>query len=106
MSQIEIADAAGDLAALVERARGGEDVTLAEGGHAVARIVPVVERDAAAIAWPGRGRLGMPPGKGTVLDEPVHHPVTLGRLAGRFQVPDDFDRPLPDDLLDLFEGKP
>ena len=28
----------------------------------------------------------------------------LGLGGGQFKVPDDFDRPLPDDLLDLFYG--
>lgn len=30
----------------------------------------------------------------------------LGVLAGELVVPDDFDEPLPDDLLDRFEGRP
>jgi antitoxin (DNA-binding transcriptional repressor) of toxin-antitoxin stability system len=30
-------------------------------------------------------------------------PIGLG--AGEFEVPDDFDDPLPDDLLDAFEGR-
>jgi hypothetical protein len=30
---------------------------------------------------------------------------TLGTLRGRLQVPDDFDDPLPDDLLRAFEGE-
>ena len=29
----------------------------------------------------------------------------FGLCAGEFTVPDDFDSPLPDDLLDAFEGK-
>lgn len=29
----------------------------------------------------------------------------LGTLAGRFRVPDDFDDPLPDAVLDAFEGR-
>jgi prevent-host-death family protein len=29
----------------------------------------------------------------------------LGTDRGRFVVPEDFDEPLPDDLLDAFEGK-
>ncbi len=28
-----------------------------------------------------------------------------GSMAGQFVVPDDFDEPLDDELLDLFEGK-
>lgn len=29
----------------------------------------------------------------------------IGILAGKLTVPDDFDAPLPDDLLSAFEGK-
>ncbi len=29
----------------------------------------------------------------------------FGLCAGEFTVPDDFDSPLPEDLLDAFEGK-
>lgn len=79
MSQVEIAET--DLAALVERARGGEEVVLAKGGQAVARLVPVTSASR------------------------VHQPVQLGRLEGLYKIPDDFDAPLPDDLLDLFEGR-
>jgi antitoxin (DNA-binding transcriptional repressor) of toxin-antitoxin stability system len=32
-------------------------------------------------------------------------PRPIGLAAGEFVVPDDFDDPLPDDLLDAFEGK-
>jgi len=31
-------------------------------------------------------------------------PRPFGLCAGQFTVPDDFDHPLPDDLLDDFEG--
>ena len=79
MSQVEIADA--NIAVLVERARGGEEVVLAEGGQAVAKLIP--------LRAPTR----------------VHQPVQLGRLEGLYKIPDDFDAPRPDDLLDLFEGK-
>jgi len=29
----------------------------------------------------------------------------LGFYEGKFTVPDDFDAPLPDEILDAFEGK-
>lgn len=29
----------------------------------------------------------------------------LGLLAGRADIPDDFDAPLPDEVLDSFEGR-
>jgi|GEM_PF-7046751 len=31
--------------------------------------------------------------------------IVIGSMAGQFVVPDDFDDPLDDELLDLFEGK-
>lgn len=31
--------------------------------------------------------------------------VVVGSMANQFVVPDDFDDPLDDELLDLFEGK-
>lgn len=35
-----------------------------------------------------------------------HKPLRpFGLCAGEFTVPDDFDAPLPEDLLDAFEGK-
>ena len=88
MSQVEIGDAGPKLRDLIERARAGEDVVLTDGGRECARIMPL--------------RSGAAPLPGA----PIHHPVTLGRLEGRYKVPDDFDAPLPDELLDLFEGKP
>jgi len=35
----------------------------------------------------------------------VRGPRPIGLAEGEFVVPDDFDDPLPDDLLDAFEGK-
>ena len=37
--------------------------------------------------------------------EAVRPPRPFGLAAGEFVVPDDFDDPLPDDLLDAFEGR-
>jgi hypothetical protein len=45
-----------------------------------------------------------------VEDEPVadvapaRSPRRFGTLAGQFVVPDDFDAPLPEDVLSAFEG--
>lgn len=46
----------------------------------------------------------------TTYTEETVHPQTLGtieigKMRGQLVVPADFDDPLPDDLLDLFEGK-
>ncbi len=45
------------------------------------------------------------PSRGSVPLEPQGRRFG-GQLAGRLNVPDDFDDPLSDDLLDLFEGGP
>ncbi|KWF17659.1 hypothetical protein [Burkholderia pseudomultivorans] len=36
---------------------------------------------------------------------PAVSPVRFGILQGQIRIPDDFDAPLPDDLLDAFEGR-
>jgi hypothetical protein len=33
-------------------------------------------------------------------------PEGLGAVRDQMTIPDDFDAPLPDDILDAFEGKP
>jgi prevent-host-death family protein len=53
----------------------GEEVTITRRGEPIARLVPPEVR-------PRR---------------------TFGKDRGRFVVPDDFDAPLPDELLDLFD---
>jgi len=39
------------------------------------------------------------------VERTSHQPRTLGLLAGKLTVPDDFDAPLPDDILDAFYGQ-
>ena len=77
MSFIDITDDL-VLAGLVARAQAGEEVVLSASGRAVAKIVPV------EVAKARKG------------------PRRLGMAAGKFKVPDDFDAPLPDDVLALF----
>jgi hypothetical protein len=38
------------------------------------------------------------------VNAPTKEPRVLGRMKGRIRVHEDFDAPLPDDVLDLFEG--
>jgi prevent-host-death family protein len=64
------------LSELLERVADGEDVVIARAGVPVARLVPVVLPDAAR---------------------------PLGTEKGRLVVADDFDAPLPQDVLDSFE---
>jgi len=80
MRTVNIDAAKTHLSRLVDDAAGGEEIIIARGGHPVARLVPLE----ATTSRPRR---------------------QLGRLAGRFTVPADFDGPLPTDLLDAFERR-
>ena len=66
------------LSRLVEEAASGQEIVIAKAGRPVARLVP--------------------------LASPVRR-KQLGLLRGKIRVSADFDAPLPDDLLDAFEGK-
>ena len=77
MSMVNIHAAKTQLSRLVEEAAAGGEVIIARAGRPVARLVPL---------------------------EPVPVRRTLGRLSGRVSVPDDFDAPLPDEMLAAFKG--
>lgn len=62
---------------LLERAEAGDEVVIAKAGRPVARLIPFTR--------PGKRVLGMD--------------------RGSFEVPDDFNEPLPEDLQKLFEGR-
>ena len=66
-----------DPAAFVRRIEAGEALVVLRDERPVAEVKPVVKRD--------------------------RRPY--GLCAGEFIVPDDFDAPLPDDILDAFEGR-
>lgn len=66
------------LSRLIDRAAKGEEVVITRHGRPVARIVPVG-------AGGARRKLGL--------------------LKGKVRIAKDFDAPLPDSLLDAFEGK-
>lgn len=77
--QIDIEAAGAELALLVDRVATGEEVVITRPGRPVARLLAA---------------------------EPAKRERRLGLLEGQgFWVADDFDAPLPDDLLDLFEGE-
>lgn len=63
---------------LVQRVLAGEEIVIANRGVPVALLVPVPSPKAKR---------------------------QLGFYEGKFTVPDDFDAPLPDEILDAFEGK-
>lgn len=63
------------LSRLLRRVSAGEEIVIARGGKPVARLVPVEWR-----------------------------PRVLGRDRGLFEVPDDFDAPLPPEVIAAFES--
>jgi len=73
--EVGVHEAKTHLSKLLRRVALGEEITIRNGGRAVARLVPVK---------PGSRR-------------------EFGLDRGRFDVPDDFDAPLPDEVLEAFE---
>jgi prevent-host-death family protein len=75
MVRVNVHDAKTHLSRLLRRVVGGEEILITRAGEPIARLVPL-ER-------PG--------------------PRQLGRDRGLFKTPEDFDAPLPDDVLRAFE---
>jgi prevent-host-death family protein len=76
--EVNIHEAKTHLSRLLQRVAAGEEVTIARSGVPVARLVAV---------------------------EPEKKKIRpLGMDRGRIWIADDFDAPLPDDLLKLFYG--
>ena len=76
MQTVNIRAAKTHLSRLIEQAAAGEEIIIAKAGVPMAKLVP--------------------------LDRPRAKRV-LGLLTGRFEVPDDFDAPLPEEVLRSFE---
>lgn len=76
MTQVNVHEAKTTLSRLLNRVVEGEEIIIAKAGRPVARLVPMERR--------ARRRV-------------------LGQDAGLFEVPDDFDDPLPEDVLASFE---
>jgi prevent-host-death family protein len=75
---VNLYEAKTHLSELVERAAAGEEIVIAKAGQPKAVLVPF--------------RAKKKPRKG-------------GFWRGKGWISDDFDAPLPDDLLDAFEGR-
>lgn len=75
MTEINIHDAKTQFSKLLRRVAAGEEIVIARAGEPVARLVPI--------------------------DRPPRRLIGLDR--GLFKVPDDFDAPLPEEVLDEFE---
>ncbi|WER48365.1 type II toxin-antitoxin system Phd/YefM family antitoxin [Cupriavidus sp. WKF15] len=78
MQTVNIHEAKTHLSRLIEEVAAGDEVVIAKAGKPMARIVP--------------------------FDKPKG-PRRLGGLKGKIRMADDFDAPLPDDLLAAFEGR-
>jgi prevent-host-death family protein len=74
MAKIDVDDANHHLPNLLERVEQGEEIVIAQAGYPVAKLV----------------RIEAPKARHFGLD------------VGRFVVPDDFNEPLPDELLKAF----
>jgi prevent-host-death family protein len=74
--QVNIHEAKTQMSKLIELAQSGEEFIIAKAGKPVARIVPL----------------------GKVKRK-------LGILDGKIEVPDNFNEPLPDEVLAQFEGR-
>jgi prevent-host-death family protein len=79
VEKVNIHQAKTHLSRLIDRAEHGEEIVIARNGKPVAKLVAFQEKP-----------LG---------------PRRFGTMRGQFEVPDDFDDPLPDDLLALFYGE-
>lgn len=77
MRTVNIHAAKTHFSRLVDEVVAGEEILIAKAGKPVARLVPL-----------------SPPAK-----------RRLGALAGVAVVPPDFDAPLPETLIDAFEGR-
>jgi prevent-host-death family protein len=77
---VDMHEAETHLSRLVDEAAAGQEIIIAKSGRRVARLVAI---------------------------DPQSRPRRVfGQMKGRIIVSDDFDDPLPDDLLDLFENAP
>lgn len=81
MTTISVDEMKRDVAGYLHRAQAGETLVITEANKPMVEIKPVHQPESASQLRP------------------------IGLCAGKFVVPDDFDAPLPDDVLNDFEGK-
>ena len=79
MAQVSVEEIQQDLSAYLQRVKDGETIIIIRAGKPVAEVKPLLSR--------------------TETLRP------FGLCAGEFTVPDDFDAPLPEDIVKAFEGK-
>jgi prevent-host-death family protein len=79
MKQFNIYEAKAQLSKLVDLANKGETFVIAKSGTPLAKLVP--------------------------LNEGKRKRIKFGTLKGKIEIPDDFDAPLPEEILAAFEGR-
>jgi len=78
MQTVNIHDAKTHFSRLVDAAASGEEIVIAKAGKPAARLVPITHPSVAR---------------------------KFGVMKGKVRIADDFDAPLPDDVLASFEGR-
>ena len=78
MKTVSVFEAKTHLSRLLQRVAAGEEIVISRRNQPIARLVPIAGRSA----------------------------FTPGQFAGRISLSDDFDAPMPDEMLDAFEGRP
>jgi antitoxin (DNA-binding transcriptional repressor) of toxin-antitoxin stability system len=79
MSTITVQEIQDDLSGFLRRVEAGEAFLLVQGDRPLAEVRP--------------------------MQPAATQPRPFGLSAGQFKVPDDFDQPLPDDILKDFEAQ-
>ncbi len=77
MTTVNVHEAKTHFSRILDRVSAGEEIIIAKAGKPVARLVPL---------------------------EPEKRGRVPGTYAGRIRIADDFDAPLPEDVVDDFEG--
>ena len=78
MQTVNIHEAKTQFSRLVDAAANGEEIIIAKAGKPAARLVPM---------------------------ESAKTKRRFGGLKGQIRISDDFDAPLPDDVIAAFEGR-
>ena len=77
MTTVNVHEAKTHFSKILDRVSAGEEIIIAKAGRPVARLVPLK----------GKTKARVP-----------------GTYAGRIQIADDFEAPMPGEVLDDFEG--
>lgn len=80
MTRVSIEKMKSDLAAYLQRVEDGETILVVRSDKPVAELRPIAKKSA-------------------------HQRRPFGLCVGEFTVPDDFDAPLPEEILADFEGR-